>query len=210
SDASVTIAATATEIDITAAAAGGEVNTASNLGAGDGVFASKVATDLQFKSLKSSDASVTLTTTATEIDITTAAAGDVQRLQFSRAGNTSNNTFLRIDAIDCAVPGGGSAGSGAPLNAAATKTVSAIRFRSTGSTAADCTIELLRCSGSGGGAVSVSVLTETIPAGATEHDAALSGSIPAGDWTMVCRRTSGGTGASNRWVDCVVIFEVES
>ncbi len=52
----------------------GEVNTASNLGTGAGVFASKVGADLQFKSLVAGTG-VTLTPTATEITITTSGAG---------------------------------------------------------------------------------------------------------------------------------------
>lgn len=52
----------------------GEVNTASNLGAGAGVFASKVGADLQFKSLIAG-AGVTLTPTATGITIVASGAG---------------------------------------------------------------------------------------------------------------------------------------
>ena len=52
----------------------GEVNTASNLGTGAGVFASKVGADLQFKSLIAG-AGVTLTPTATGITIVASGAG---------------------------------------------------------------------------------------------------------------------------------------
>ena len=41
---------------------GGEVNTASNLGSGEGLFANKVAQDLQFKSLKTNDPSTVIIT----------------------------------------------------------------------------------------------------------------------------------------------------
>ena len=47
---------------------GGEVNTASNLGAGDGLYASKSSVDLQFKSL-TAGAGITLTPSGTEISI---------------------------------------------------------------------------------------------------------------------------------------------
>lgn len=53
---------------------GGEVNTASNLGSGAGVFASKVGVDLQFKSLVAGTG-VTLTPTGTTITITASGAG---------------------------------------------------------------------------------------------------------------------------------------
>lgn len=73
----VTEAAIATAI---AAASGtGEVNTGSNLGAGEGVFASKVGVDLQFKTLVAGT-NVTLTPTATDITIDVtggAGTGDV-------------------------------------------------------------------------------------------------------------------------------------
>jgi hypothetical protein len=50
------------------ATGGGEVNTASNLGAGEGVFASKVDLDLQFKSLVAG-AGIELSSSATEITL---------------------------------------------------------------------------------------------------------------------------------------------
>jgi environmental stress-induced protein Ves len=53
---------------------GGEVNTASNLGTGSGLFADKVGVDLQFKSLKAG-AGVTLSSTATEVTIVASGAG---------------------------------------------------------------------------------------------------------------------------------------
>lgn len=52
----------------------GEVNTASNLGSGAGVFASKVGADLQFKSIVAGSG-VSLTPTATSITITAAGGG---------------------------------------------------------------------------------------------------------------------------------------
>lgn len=74
--ATVTITSTATTVNLEAVGGGGgEVNTASNIGAGTGVFSSKVGTDLEFKSLTSSDASITISASATEIDLTTAGGG---------------------------------------------------------------------------------------------------------------------------------------
>ena len=63
----VTLTQTATEIEIATSSAG-EVNTASNLGAGEGVFANKSGVDFEFKSLVAG-ADVTLTPSATEIEI---------------------------------------------------------------------------------------------------------------------------------------------
>jgi hypothetical protein len=53
----------------------GEVNTASNIGTGVGVFDNKAGTDLEFRSLISSDLSVSITTAAGNIDLTTAGGG---------------------------------------------------------------------------------------------------------------------------------------
>jgi hypothetical protein len=66
-------------IDLTAAAAGigtnllsgggGEINTASNLGSGTGLFAQKVAADLQFKSLTSTGGTVTISDNSTTVNL---------------------------------------------------------------------------------------------------------------------------------------------
>jgi hypothetical protein len=66
-------------IDLTATAAGvgtnllsgggGEVNTASNLGSGTGLFAQKVAADLQFKSLTSTGGTVTISNDSTIVNL---------------------------------------------------------------------------------------------------------------------------------------------
>src|SRR3990167_8773315 len=66
--------ATSTWINVPNTGGAGEANTASNLGTGTGVFASKVVADLQFKSLVAGTG-VTLTPTATEITITASGAG---------------------------------------------------------------------------------------------------------------------------------------
>lgn len=53
----------------------GEINTASNLGTGNGLFAQKSGVDLQFKSLTSIDGSVVFTTSGTEIDLQATGVG---------------------------------------------------------------------------------------------------------------------------------------
>ena len=78
-----------TEIEI-AAANPGEVNTASNLGAGAGIFSAKVAADLQFKSLTGSGI-ITITPGANSIDIGASGGG---------GGSYYQNDFIRaIDII---------------------------------------------------------------------------------------------------------------
>ncbi len=67
-DGSVNIADNGSTIDL-AAGASGEVNTASNLGAGTGLFAQKDAEDLEFKSLTSTGGTVTITDDSTTVNI---------------------------------------------------------------------------------------------------------------------------------------------
>ena len=51
---------------------GGEVNTASNIGVGTGVFSAKVLADLEFKSLTSTGNTVTITDTLTTVNVESA------------------------------------------------------------------------------------------------------------------------------------------
>lgn len=95
----------AVEPPIPLAGGGGEVNTASNLGGGDGVFASKVGADLQFKSL-TAGANITLTPNANEIQIAAAGGGGGADIRANRivignqlAGDTANTCDV-LDAGD--------------------------------------------------------------------------------------------------------------
>lgn len=67
-------ATTSTWVNEAGGGGSGEVNTASNLGTGSGLFAGKAGVDLQFKSLKAG-AGVTLSSTATEVTIVASGAG---------------------------------------------------------------------------------------------------------------------------------------
>ena len=71
--ATVTITSTATTVNLEAVGGGGgEVNTASNIGTGTGVFSAKVLEDLEFKSLTDSGP-ITVSANATEVNITSSA-----------------------------------------------------------------------------------------------------------------------------------------
>jgi len=69
SDGSVGITQSTNEIDLTVPAGTGEVNTASNIGAGTGLFAQKNGVDLEFKSLTSTGGTVTITNTASTVNL---------------------------------------------------------------------------------------------------------------------------------------------
>lgn len=88
SDGSVGITQSTNEIDLTASGSG-EVNTASNAGAGDGVFKQKSGVDLEFKSL-TAGTNITLTPSADEIQISAAGgSGEV-----NTASNVGGQTGL--------------------------------------------------------------------------------------------------------------------
>lgn len=69
------------------AAGSGEVNTASNLGAGSGVFASKVGVDLQFKSLVAGT-NVTLTPASNTITIAATGTGEANTISSVGTGTS--------------------------------------------------------------------------------------------------------------------------
>ena len=81
SDASVGITQSTNEIDLTVSGSG-EVNTASNLGTGQGLFKQKTAEDLEFYSLTSSDSSI-------DIDLIT--QDNVIDLKSTGEANTASN-----------------------------------------------------------------------------------------------------------------------
>ena len=64
----ITVTNNADDITIDASGGSGEVNTASNLGSGEGVFAQKTGVDLEFKSLTAGD-HITLTGAANDVTI---------------------------------------------------------------------------------------------------------------------------------------------
>lgn len=101
-------------------AGSGEANTASNLGAGEGVFASKSGVDLQFRSLVAGSG-VTLTSSATAITIDVDAGGGGG---FTAGGDLSGtSTSQTVEKIHgTTVPAGGTLAAGEVLRATGTST----------------------------------------------------------------------------------------
>ena len=111
-------------IDLTAAGAGvgtnllsgggGEINTASNLGSGTGLFAQKVAADLQFKSLTSTGGTVTISSNATTVNLEVVPASNftggtvtgATRFTNGLTANTFSATTYSNLPIDVTVTGG--------------------------------------------------------------------------------------------------------
>lgn len=93
----VTLTPTGTEIAISAATGSGEANTASNLGSGSGVFASKSGVDLQFKSL-TAGTGITLTPSGTEVAIAATGGNGFSGALVTRATvqAISNSTVTQV------------------------------------------------------------------------------------------------------------------
>ena len=79
-------------------AAGGEANTASNLGTGEGVFGSKAGVDLRFKSLIGGT-NVTLSSTSTEITIDSTAAGGTGFYGITAKHTDDSATFSGLNVL---------------------------------------------------------------------------------------------------------------
>ena len=88
----ITVTNNADDITIDAAGGGGEVNTASNLGAGEGVFAQKTGVDLEFKSLVAGT-NISLTGTANDITINSTA----EQFYLERTETIDNATAVDVE-----------------------------------------------------------------------------------------------------------------
>jgi hypothetical protein len=100
---------------------GGEANTASNLGSGAGVFASKVGVDLRFKSLVAGT-NITLTPTSNDITIDASGGGggaptDATYVTLTTNGTLTNERTLAVSSALSLADGG--AGSAVTLGRAA-------------------------------------------------------------------------------------------
>jgi hypothetical protein len=73
----------------------GEVNTASNLGTGSGIYSTKVGSDLRFKSLKAGT-NVTLSSDANEITINASGGGGGTSLWTAIVGTRASNTTITV------------------------------------------------------------------------------------------------------------------
>jgi hypothetical protein len=81
---------------IVSSAGGGEANTASNLGAGEGVFAQKSGVDLQFKSLIAGS-NITLTPTSTDITIASQGGGGFYGIVISDGTSAFKHDTIRVN-----------------------------------------------------------------------------------------------------------------
>lgn len=79
-------------------AGGGESNTASNIGGGEGIFSGKSGVDLQFKSLTSTGNTVTISSTGATVNLEAAGGGGSSRTTSSVA--TTNATTTELEKID--------------------------------------------------------------------------------------------------------------
>jgi hypothetical protein len=95
---------------------GGEVNTASNIGSGEGVFSAKVGVDLQLKSLLAGE-NISITSTANEITfnstgfVQTGATNDATQLTLSSSKTVANGNVESFIIRVTAIQRGGSAGT---------------------------------------------------------------------------------------------------
>jgi hypothetical protein len=89
----LTITETANEIEFVNTA---EINTASNIGTGEGVFAQKNVYDLEFKSLVAGDG-IGITSDANEITLTTTGLGNTESYQFTVSFDASGNVTTVSD-----------------------------------------------------------------------------------------------------------------
>ncbi|MGI9555837.1 MAG: hypothetical protein ACR2M9_03170 [Cyanophyceae cyanobacterium] len=93
---SVVVRGTSVTRDAATPGGGGEANTASNVGGGEGVFKQKVGVDLELKSLVPGT-NITLTGTADEIIINASGGGTTEQFYLERTETINNTTAVDIE-----------------------------------------------------------------------------------------------------------------
>lgn len=112
----VTLTSDANSVTINTTGGSGEVNTASNIGTGTGLFANKSGVDLQFKTLKTlGAATITSDTDSVTIDVTSAGGGDMLASvydpqnkaadAFARANHTGTQAISTVAGLQIALDG---------------------------------------------------------------------------------------------------------
>lgn len=178
---------------------GGEANTASNLGAGDGVFAQKNGPDLEFKSL-TSGTGISITPSGAELLITNTSPNIIQNLWANFVGD-SGSTTANAPTDTLTIAGGTGISTGI---AGDTLTITndspnvdqnlfATVTADTGSTTANTTTDTLNIVG--GTNVSTTIVGDTITI-----DASGSGATPGGVDSNVQYNNGGVFGGENNFI----------
>jgi hypothetical protein len=79
---------TPTKCDVTSTVNGGEINTGTNIGGGEGIFSAKSGVELQFKTLTSTGGTVTITSTGDTVNLESSGGGGGSGIVYIASGTT--------------------------------------------------------------------------------------------------------------------------
>jgi hypothetical protein len=82
---------TPTKCDVTSTVNGGEINTGTNIGGGEGLFSSKSGVELEFKTLTSTGGTVTITSTGDTVNLESSGGGGGSGIVYIASGTTQAN-----------------------------------------------------------------------------------------------------------------------